>query len=128
MKELNIIEAMEMPIGTEFCVKNEYGEERNSKIIKATCSEVKKKLVWNDNDNPKVFVTSEIINAKFIPVQKPVGFMEAIISENRIKVVIDNWEFSDVYMKPSEMLTRLGNVCDKWRIRIIKYGKWYIEE
>ncbi len=125
MKELNIIEAMEMPIGTEFTIK--------PSIVNCSCPNVfingdkgEKVLVL---ENKEIVPTAEsILSAKFIPISKPVSFMEAIISENRIKVVIDNWEFSDVYMKPSEMLTRLGNVCDKWRIRIIKYGKWYIEE
>lgn len=124
MKELNIIEAMKMPIGTEFEVKPSI---ESCTAPNMYIHEGKGEAILKLKNGDFVLATESILSATFIPIQQPVSFMEAIISENRIKVVIDNWEFSDVYMKPSEMLTRLGNVCDKWRIRIIKYGKWYIE-
>ena len=68
-KELNIIEAVNMPVGTEFEVLFESGRKDGLKVI---VSEVlgSHKLIWEDGKDMRAYGCT--INARFVPVQKPV--------------------------------------------------------
>lgn len=149
-KELNIIEALNMPVGTEFEMFPKSGRKENKKVI-VSVELGSHKLIWEDGKDVKAYRYT--MNAKFIPVPKPVSFMEAVKSRRRIKVehnLIDDaiLNKSDTYLrshsshnqKAIEMFIRkefmpvaflfsaLGYLFDSLEIaEIIADGKWYIE-
>lgn len=86
-KKLNIIQAMEMSVGTEFRVVDFYEKNKIVKILKnESDSSCKKYLVWGGSEDFQVNVTETTMAAKFIPIQKPVSFMEVVKSNKRCKV------------------------------------------
>ena len=123
-KELNIIEAVNMPVGTEFEVFFKSGRKGTQKVI--VSEELgSHKLIWEDGKDVKSYGC--IINAKFIPVQKPVSFMEAIKARyegKTIKVVLRNNE--RIYEDNSAGL-KDQNGGYLTPLEILE-GKWYIEE
>ena len=125
-KELNIIEASNMEYNEkEFKVKYQ-----NGTIDDLTITNVNGDLIWNDISKSTSKGMKEFINAKFIPVEKPVSFMEAVKAFDkgkRIKSVLPNGvtqHYGIVYygqllddedelgVSPNEILN----------------GKWYIED
>ena len=76
-------------------------------------------------------MTESILNAKFIPIQKPVKGIEAITSGNKIKVdhylTRGIYEFND-YMDFNIMCRFLYNFENSEVIKIINEGLWYIKE
>jgi hypothetical protein len=125
MKELNIIQASNMPIGTELTMIRDNSEMPDKVYIdNDTC------LRWRRNDEPFSPYVSNI-NANFIPISKPVRFDEAISSGKRLKV--DHYLIRDIpefrfYMDFNVMCRLLYQIDNINVTRIITEGKWYIEE
>ncbi|NFH00746.1 hypothetical protein FC831_10545 [Clostridium botulinum] len=137
MKELNIMEASNM-LNTEFEVIYPSGDKRTTNI---KTNAVGNLLECDTGELSECFIG--IINAKFIPIQKPVNFDYAIskgLEGQRIKVDVTklNEEYSDVYTcvlnnawnnvyysieRIFEMLSK-ATYCKE----IIKEGEWYVEE
>lgn len=142
-KKLNIIEAMKMPIGTEFEAYGNEGYCEGKTIIKRApeinCDS--KQMYWLKKDKP-VIIGDYSLSISFVIVQKPVSFMEVVNSNKKCRVehsFIDNYSMCDnsliksMYKKEYmglglilEGLSKFYNsVCLK---EIIKNGRWYIEE
>ena len=148
-KELNIIEAVNMPAGTEFEMFSKSGIKETQKVI---VSEVlgSHKLIWEDGRDVKVY--GYTMNAKFIPIQKSVTFMEAVKSGGRIRVeheLIDNFkplmstnylndDYLELccntltkggYLEISDLLCSLGYLFGNEKVsKILTEGKFYREE
>lgn len=84
-KKLNIIEAMKMPIGTEFEVILNGENGCVAKILESRVAS-KKQLVWDNRANTSIFITDSITDATFIPIQQPVSFMEVIESGKNVEL------------------------------------------
>ncbi|NFG58161.1 hypothetical protein FC778_05325 [Clostridium botulinum] len=131
-KELNILQTIEMPVGTEFEVILD-GEKynMNAKITKAKVVG-KKQLVWDNRAYIEVVINDSILNAKFIPIQQPVSFMEATEKGNKIKVqheLLESCEMYTHYFYLRDLMYNLSNDFDNNDLKkIFKEGKWYIEE
>ena len=123
-KELNIIEAVNMPICTEFEVFSKSGRKADKKVI---VSEVfgSHKLIWEDGKDVKAY--SYTINAKFIPVQKPVNFINAVKSGKRIRVSSPEYELID-FCTIGNVIHKLSLMSEENMRKVILNGKWYIEE
>ena len=150
-KKLNIIEVLNSNVGTEY-------EATTPKGYKYKCVvklyQDNKMLIDSKNGNKIDFLNDFVINTTFIPVQKPVSFMRAVESGNRIKVehnLIDDAILNkkDIYfrsdsphnrkalemfrrkefMSPNLLFSALGYLFDGSEIaEIVNNGKWYIEE
>jgi hypothetical protein len=142
-KKLNIIEAMKMPIGTEFEVIFN-GEKMPNNTMKIYRSlEGKKDCKHMDwTCHPKEISMKPydfLINGVFIPIQQPVSFIEAVADQNN-KIMADISELDfPLYVKEKfsehsyksirDMLFLLTNIfSDKGLSKVITKGKWYIEE
>ncbi|MBN1074660.1 hypothetical protein DVV91_09935 [Clostridium botulinum] len=133
MKELNIIEASNMPVGTEFkMIRN--GVEMPNRVYIDNDSRC---LRWVSGIKEELSVFKDNLNAKFIPIQKPVSFMEAIAdAKNMVKVILDKQYYTEPnvklfgeYMSISEMLIKLGKNLTCFGIsKAINKGKWYIKQ
>jgi hypothetical protein len=149
-KKLNIIEAMKMPVDTEFKIKYSNGMADCHNIKSENLNGVKL-FKWS-SDNIAI-INENITNATFIPIQQPVSFMEVL--EGLSKCNINNEIVKGVYEKlrennnahefyKREIIKGLLNgefyyihdiiyalsgcmSCSNWK-NIIKEGKWYIEE
>lgn len=125
-KKLNIIEAMKMPIGTEFTMRrNDSDMPSNVYIDSDTC------FRWKHNDEPFSPYVDNLI-ATFIPIQKPVSFIdainEAINNKKRISCIHDRFVSSGEYMNISKMFTCMGQGAEDFPMDLISNGRWYIEE
>jgi hypothetical protein len=127
MKELNIIEAMEMPVGTEFKVVYQDGKE-NDITVKLSKFEYAdgNKLIWSDGE--EIYLSSNFILATLIPIQQPVSFIDAINSRKRIKCVHERFASKKEYMSISDMFYKFTLGAEDFPIVLINEGKWYIEE
>ncbi|NFO31457.1 hypothetical protein FDB41_15095 [Clostridium botulinum] len=136
-KELNILQAIEMPIGTEFEVKL----KKPSIILKDIT------LVGNGKRGRKTFINSKInkaldlcedyFNAKFIPLTKPVSFMEALESGKKVKVKCEGYfDIDKNYYLISEIFEKIikgnevfgENETEKAIKSFVTNGQWYIHE
>ncbi|HBJ1650916.1 TPA: hypothetical protein LA460_000135 [Clostridium botulinum] len=139
MKELNIIEAIEMPIGTEFEVIDKYGDKNLVNVILCEnnnlCRQSERLLCWK-NSYKELGSGNYELTLKFIPIQQPVSFMEAISDEeNMVKVILDSDDFfsSDAecfndYMTITELFKKLSERFNNYGIlKAINKGKWYIK-
>ena len=135
-KELNILQAIEMPAWTEFNVIYKDSIERPTK----TFLDKNRNFVM-EIDGDFESATHDFITAKFIPVQKPVSFEEAICSNKRIKVVVPkelNYKYrngitcllNDSWNNEYETVKNILNMLAEHSKRevLIKECKWYIEE
>lgn len=76
-KELNILQAIEMPVGTMFKGINTFNNE--CKVVIKENKGHKKLFAINENVEPKEIGLSDFTaKFKFIPIQKPVSFIEAL--------------------------------------------------
>ena len=141
--ELNIIEASNMPCGTEFKILYQNGNIDNWKC-KVTGSGTCNVLSWIHNDE-SIGGTQSIINAKFIPIkQKPVSFMDVVKSKEDCRVehpILDivvateednsyYYEFNNKGYLPLNCLLHIlgGNLGVKEVKKVILEGKWYLEK
>jgi hypothetical protein len=135
-KELNIIEASNMPYGTEFKVKIDcyykYDDTKrirdNTKMIAINTQEGIRFKEYSDIEK----ASKSLINAIFIPIQQPVSFMEVVNSDKYCKVeheiLKDNTLVKD-YSKFDIIMYELSETYESDELRkIILEGKWYIEE
>lgn len=129
-KELNIIEASNMPVGSKF-----YFETNNIKVYVYLGND--NRLRYEDDNKPiNNYINN--INAKFIPIQKAVTFIEAYNSKREVKVNhalikdLSDREMIDVRDSYNSIDKVLYNLTEKYgetRFRdIIDNGKWYIRE
>lgn len=131
MKEYSLQEIFDLPEGTEFINADAHFEVMNGVLYN-----------WfKPKDKQSVRLTKMYVNMKFMKVQQPVSFVEAITSNKRIKVdvtelnekygdgshVLLNSYWNNVYFTIDAILSMLGE-GDHYRNRIIKEGKWYVEE
>ena len=123
-KELNIIEAVNMPVGTEFEMFSKSGIKETQKVI---VSEVfgSRKLIWEDGKDVKAY--GYTINSKFIPVPKPVSFIDAVKSGKRIRVSSPGYKIYD-FCDIGNVIRKLSAMSDEYMRKVILNGKWYIEE
>ena len=138
-KKLNIIEAIKMPIGTEFEVIFD-GEkiENNTMIIyRSLHDKATKNIDWVCHPQDTFMQPYDfLINGLFIPIQQPVSFMEVVKSGKKCKVehelidtdltVYSNKKISDFNDLNWVLFTLTDNQIDIKTI--IQEGKWYIEE
>ena len=144
-KELNIIEASKIK-NAEFEIIFPNGDVGKKKV------HTNEKGAMLNAKNEYLSSTYFLINAKFIPIQKPVTFMEAIKSGSRIRVeheLIDNFKpvtnlnyLNDDYLELccniltkggyieiNDLLSSLGYLFGNGSIsKILTEGKFYIEE
>ena len=155
-KELNILQAIEMPVGTEFKILNAKKDDKNSAYSKTaivSVSECNSKILLGDGVDEFGF-NDYIAGLKFEVIQKPLSFMEAVKSGRRIKVehnliddIILNKEDgyfrsysshnreaverfrNKEFMSVDLLLLALGYLFNELEIaKIITDGKWHIEE
>jgi len=142
-KKLNIIEAMKMPIGTEFEIIINGKSEGLAFIKRFSADDKGKCLYWKEDRRfilraeSQITITDETIDATFIPIQQPVSFMEAITSGKKVRVDCEGYFSVDKkYYRVVEVFKNIitsnrqyGNeVVDKAMNSFIAKGKWYIEE
>ncbi|WP_271814529.1 hypothetical protein [Clostridium beijerinckii] len=142
-KKLNIIEAMKMPIGTEFEVIFDGKKIPNNTMViyRSLASDRNTKHIdWKSHpDGTFMKPYDYLINGVFIPIQQPVSFMEAIeegSEDKKVKVVMDRITFPkhftdalNKYMTLNEIFKFMSEHLSRVGIRnVIKEGKWYIEE
>ncbi|WP_035790238.1 hypothetical protein [Clostridium beijerinckii] len=135
-KELNLIEAMKMPIGTRFNFKGDFDFESGFiEVIKGNDKD--NLLCWDGDICQQVNVTTATSNMTLTPIQQPVNFMEVVNSDKKCKVEhklmichFDEYEFDlKVYRFLSDIMQTLGHIHTSMELRkIIKEGKWYVEE
>ena len=78
-QELNIIEASNIH-KQEFKVVYKNGVKRETNILINSFGEL-----IEVNNNSLVYIDKHLIDAKFIPIQKPVSFIEAVKSGKKVK-------------------------------------------
>ena len=129
-KELNILQAIEMPAWTEFNVIYKDSIERPTK----TFLDKNRNFVM-EIDGDFESTTHDFITAKFIPVQKPVSFIEASKSNKKIRVDLSELEGINGLVKEfkqsyylDEILNRLSQYDSVFCSKAINKCKWYIEE
>ena len=156
-KELTIQEALKMGVGTRFNTDKETGI-----VVIKSSSEFKEELgiyagflsnkflCWEDSGK-KLALGDWESELKFIPIQKPLTFMEAIKSGSRIRVeheLIDNFKpvtnlnylnddylelccnilIKGGYIEINDLLSSLGYLFGNGAIsKILTEGKFYIE-
>lgn len=132
-KKLNIIEAMKMPIGTQFNI--EIGKTENTPGFTFTKIAIKlfgqTKAFYNLETDKPLSLFEEYLNATFIPIQQPVSFMEVVNSNKCCKVKYENCDtqFNEGFKCLDTVLYFLSFEYPPSTLReIIKNGKWYIEE
>lgn len=122
-KELNIIEAVNMPIDTEFEMFFKSGRKETQKVI--VSEELgSHKLIWEDGKDVKTY--DDTMNAKFIPVPKPVSFIEAVKSGKRIRVSLPGYELVN-FCTIGDVVHKLSLMSEEYIRKAILNGKWYIE-
>jgi hypothetical protein len=141
-EELNIIEAMKMPVGTEFkVIFNGEKIENNTMIIYRSLGTDKDKHIdWKCHPQDTFMKPYDfLINGIFIPISKPVSFMEAVSNEkNMIKVDIEDMivGISDDLKEQLREYNTIGATLyclsnyftNESLVKIFQEGKWYIEE
>lgn len=139
--KLNIIEAMKMPIGTEFkVIFNDEVIENNTMIIYQSLDNDKNKhMDWKCHPKDTFMKPYDfLINGIFIPIEKPVSFQEVIDKDCILCRVehehINSWlspdsiEKINEYLEFNKLMELLSELpSDELKI-VLKYGRWYIKE
>ncbi|KIL06932.1 hypothetical protein SR42_15320 [Clostridium botulinum] len=135
-KELNILQAIEMPIGTRF----DFDIETNGvsdfiEVMKG--NEEPKILCWNGDKHSRVNVCSSTSVIKLTVIQQPVSFMEALESGKKVKVKCEGYlDIDKNYYLISEIFKKIikgnevfgENETEKAIKSFIINGQWYIKE
>nr|DAN05382.1 MAG TPA: hypothetical protein [Caudoviricetes sp.] len=134
-KELNILEAIEMPIGTEFKVykyTKDRGFDKCNTFTNVYLNE-NKDICWCGTNEEMPFMFNSTIKAKFIPIQKPISFQEAYyqnkllileISEDIKKYLAESVD--DKYRTMEEIVSILRKTLSNKALLIALFeGKWY---
>lgn len=131
-KELNIIEAVNMPVGTEFDVIDGITNSNKKAYVVNTRNGIYgNKLSWDKDGSTDLLGCASNLNAKFILVHKPVSFQTAIEAFDEGKDIyciskIDNHKHIYKRSPKSRLLTdQHDNTVSSYEIL---HGKWYIEE
>lgn len=134
MKELNILQAIEMPVGTEFKVITGIDVNLENVILDNL-----RRFRYSDNHYEIKSYSNEFIKGKFIPIQKPVSFIEALEASKegkRLRVVHDAYCETKEFKKIGKLFEMIisanknfgDEIVNKAIIENISNGKWYIEE
>lgn len=133
-KDYNILEAIKMPIGTEFEVVNENGEIEDTKaiLISGIDDSANKILAWNGCRNYPLIICDTNLQSKFIVVEKPVSFIEAIKAYTNGRDIMCELEGSHIIYKNEFCEDNCVNILhDNYRSGIsaeeILNGEWYID-
>jgi hypothetical protein len=146
IKKLNIIEAMKMPIGTEFNVEYKDTIDDSTISIKGGSGGTKI-FIWADGE--RLALSDRTLKATFIPIQQPVNFMQVIESDKRCRVeheIMHNLS-KQTYCNENAIKDDVNDMLDgkymsldkilsalSWKLgadelsAVIKKGKWYLEE
>ena len=123
--ELNIIEVLNSNVRTEYEATTPKGYKYNCVVE----LEQDNKVLINSKDGLKIDCLNDfIINTKFIPIQKPVPFMEAVKAFSEGKVIeceLNTEKFVYGYKYKKQLID-----SNKLAVSIneILNGKWYIKE
>ena len=133
-KDYNILEAIKMPIGTEFEVVNENGEIEDTKaiLISGIDDSANKILAWNGYRNCPLTICDTNLQSKFIVVEKPVSFIEAIKAYTNGKDIMCELDGGHIVYKNKFCEDNCVNILnDDYGDRIsaeeILNGEWYID-
>lgn len=132
-KELNILQAIEMPVGTKFNIETTYSKEIGTVFIDGNGD------LFDYIGKEPLPVNKNILNAKFIPIQKPVSFIEAVEASKegkRLRVVHDAYCETKEFKKIGKLFEMIisanknfgDEIVNKAIIENILNGEWYIEE
>ncbi|NFE85320.1 hypothetical protein FC754_14475 [Clostridium botulinum] len=136
-KELNILQAIEMPIGTEFEVKFKKPSIILKDITLVGNGKRERKTFINSKTNKSLSLSEDYFNAKFIPLTKPVSFMEALESGKKVKVKCEGYfDIDKNYYLISEIFEKIikvnevfgENETEKAIKSFVTNGQWYIHE
>ena len=123
-KKLNIIEVLNSNVGTEYEAITPKGYKYNCVVASDQDNKV---LIDSKNGSKIDFLNDFVINTKFIPIQKPVSFMEAVKAFSKGKVIeceLDDEKiiYGDEYKNQLMDSNNLAIGPDE-----ILNGKWYIK-
>ena len=131
--ELNVLQALEMPIGTRFLIKDTNGYSLDYvEVLKGTDMKI---LCWNGRRELIVQMCTSVAKMKLIPIPKPVSFMEVVESGKKCRVehklineLEDPFEVEKLNMF-NDLDWILFYICnnDLDVHEIITNGKWYID-
>lgn len=134
-----------MPVGTEFNISD---EENNVKVIIKSSDEFRNKLSENSagfiskkficwaNTGEEITLGDYEASLKFIPIQKPVSFVEAAAKEKRIKLDISNVNLLEDIKEEFNKFLALSEVIKIASEKLSSFGlkkifteyKWFVEE
>ena len=133
-KDYNILEAIKMPIGTEFEVVNENGEIEDTKaiLISGIDDSANKILAWNGYRNCPLTICDTNLQSKFIKNEKPVSFIEALKAYTNGKNIMCEHNGGCSIYKNKFCEDNCVNILnddygDGISVEEILNGEWYIE-
>lgn len=126
-KKLNIVEAIEMPVGTVFKVITEINVELENVILDNL-----KRFRYLDNNYEIKNYSNEFIKAIFIPIQKPVTINEVLNSNKLCKIkhkdlYYRNESYYKEYHSLEDLLHELTEDYSDART-ILRESEWYLQE
>lgn len=134
-KELDVLQALEMSIGTRFNIEDMSDCDSDYiEILEGT--DESKILCWNGRRDSVVEICTSVAKMKLTPILKSVSFMEVLESGKRCMVkhklideYDDGWEKDKLYMF-NNLDWVLFCICNNNLDihEIIKNGEWYIED
>ena len=102
-------------------INNETGEIIECEI---RCIDDKKKIYSKDD---KCLDLYDIIDFEFYVCQKEITFMEALNSDGKVKVVLENKEIDTEWLTIDELIKYFSKYKNGELLDLMKNGKWYEE-